>query len=48
MAESLGLLKQMGAYGISRIGYYEQMTQKRPQEFAEVRERFGRRQRFAK
>lgn len=48
MAESLGLLKQMGAYGISRIGYYEQMTQKRPEEFAEVRERFGRRQRFAK
>ncbi|MDP9663482.1 UNVERIFIED_ORG: Asp/Glu/hydantoin racemase [Pseudomonas cremoricolorata] len=48
MAESLGLLKQMGAYGISRIGYYEQMTQKRPEEFAEVRERFGRRQRFTK
>lgn len=46
MAESLGLLQKKGAYGISRAGYYEKMTQRKPEEYVEIRERFGRQARF--
>ncbi|MBP1143170.1 Asp/Glu/hydantoin racemase [Pseudomonas sp. GV105] len=46
MAESLGLLHQKGAYGISRVGYYEKMQQRRPEEFVQVREKYGRSTRF--
>ena len=42
MAESLGLLKSKGAYGISRLGYYEQMQQRRPEQFVDIRRRFGK------
>lgn len=42
MAESLGLLMSKGAYGISRLGYYEQMQQRRPEQFIDIRRRFGK------
>lgn len=42
MAESLAVLNARGAYGISRVGYYEHMNQRKPEGFAEIRERFGK------
>lgn len=48
MAESLGFLNSKGAYGISRVGYYEQMTQHRPEEYQEVRRKYSRPARFGK
>jgi allantoin racemase len=42
MAESLADLKSQGAYQISRRGYYQQLQQHNPEEFAAVRERFAR------
>ncbi|MCO4878274.1 aspartate/glutamate racemase family protein [Paraburkholderia caribensis] len=40
MAESLADLKKQGAYQISRRGYYQQLQQHNPREYAELRERF--------
>ena len=42
MAESLAKLRVEGAYGISRKGYYQQMSQHNAEEFEQVRKRFGR------
>lgn len=42
MAESLAKLKVEGAYGVSRKGYYQQLSQRNAEEFASVRKQFGR------
>lgn len=41
MAESLADLHAMGAYGISRRGYYDKMSNHAPDEFEAVREQYG-------
>lgn len=43
MAESLADLKRQGIYQISRSGYYQQLRQHNPAEYAEVRKRFANR-----
>lgn len=43
MAESLADLKRQGIYQISRSGYYQQLQQHDPVEYAEVRKRFANR-----
>ncbi|MCO5396714.1 aspartate/glutamate racemase family protein [Ralstonia soli] len=43
MAESLADLKRQGIYQISRRGYYQQLQQHNPIEYAAVRKRFAHR-----
>ena len=46
MAESLAELKRQGVYQISRRGYYQQLQQHNPIEYAAVRQRFANRGRI--